>query len=470
MMPMNLARRMPARRSGQHGVALLEILGALAIGAIMVLGLSSAMDTSLEDIKGQQASYYQAQIAEAGQKYIAANSDTLQRGTALVAVGVEQLKAGNFLSASIGATNVYGQTPCVLIRAPDPAAKPGQFDALVVTSGGLAIADRVIAVIAANAGPGGGYISGTDSGNAKGASWSSSTAAYRGVSCAGGRALSGGRDDGGHLATNLFYDGSGQLATDFLYRSAVPGRPELNRMNTPIRMASMALVSLGTPCRNTPGVAEILMALDSTTRALAVCGAAGVWVAPGPWKEPVNAFADLPPSGEPGDVHMVRTLARAFTWNGTRWAALAVDENGHLSVPGRLTAANVYATSNIVADGTIDAMGDIRTIGSVGAGVDVNAARDVNAVHAVNTFDLNAQHNVVTNGLQVNTWASTPAISIHINWFAAGAVCHYLEYNPTDDAYYVAFPIGTVAMDANYVPLICGLDKTMRYANGTYAP
>lgn len=456
-------------RAGQRGMALLEILGALAIGAILLTGLATVMDGSIEDVKGQQAAYYQSQIVAAGQKYIAANSGSLKTslpsGSSLVAVGVPDLIAGHFLSANTAARNVYGQTPCVLVRQPDPVSRPGQFDALVVTSGGQPIPDRAIAMVAANAGPGGGYIAGTDPAIAKGAAWSSSTSFYRTASCAGGSALSGGAADAGHLASNLFYDGPGQVAADFLYRDAVPGHPELNRMNTPIRMAGTALVSMGASCLNAAGVPEAGVAIDTATRGLAVCGTAGVWTSPSQWKEPVASFASLPTAGSvPGDVRIVQDLSRAFSWNGSNWVALAVDENGNLDVPGMLTAKNVHATQDIAADGTMKATGDISTRGSVQADLDVNATR------AMKTADIKVTHNVVAYGVEVDSWMSTPAITVANNTWKAGYACNYEQFDPVENKVTIQYPYGTVVTDANHVPLICGADNTMKYANGTYFP
>lgn len=453
----------------QRGIALLEVLGALAIGAALLLGLSTVMDTSLEDMKGQQAAYYQSQLSTAAGKYIAANSATLQTAlpsaASLAAVTVAQLVSGHFLPAATGAKNVYDQTPCLLIRQPDPVSRPGQFDALVVTTGGMAIPERAIATVAVNAGVGGGYISALDTGNAKGASWNTSTASFRSTACSGGSALTGGSADGGHLASNLFYDGPGQLSTDFLYRNEIAGRPELNRMNTPVRMASAALVSNGASCLNSSGVAEAGVAIDTSTRSILTCGSSGVWSYPSQWKEPVSTYASLPGSGnQSGDVRMVTGLSRAFTFNGANWVALAVDQNGNMNVPGTLTAANAHTTQNIVADGTIHATGDISTSGSVSADYDLNAA------HAVNTHDAYVAHNVVTQGMEIDRWASSPAITIGINFFSPGQACHYLEYDAYEGFSHIVYPIGTIVMDASYRPLICGPDKTMRYANGTYTP
>lgn len=467
--------KLPSRMRRQRGIAMIEILGALAIGAVLVASLSSVLDNSLEDVKGQQAAYYQSQVTAAAQKYIAANSATLQSSlavaSALAAVGVPELVAGKFLPAGMATRNVYGQVPCVLIRQPDSVGHPGQFDALVATSGGDQIPEKVLPMIASNAGPGGGYISTKDPANAKGSTWSSSTTSFRSASCSGGVALDGSAArDGGHLASNLFFDGPGQLSSDFLYRNQVPGKPELNRMNVPIRMASAALVTMGASCVNSAGVAEPGMAIDASTRGLAVCGTTGVWTSPTQWKNPVASFASLPAAGNTvGDVRMVTGLSRAFTYNGSGWEALAVDQNGNLDVPGTMTAAtvdagNVNVAQNIVANGTIHATGDISTSNSVSADLDVNAAR------ALNAKDAYVAHNVVTQGLEVDRWTSSPAVTVGINFFVAGQACNYQEYDSYEGFAHIVYPVGTIVMDANYVPLICGVDKTMRYANGTYSP
>ncbi|WP_296555988.1 shufflon system plasmid conjugative transfer pilus tip adhesin PilV [Pigmentiphaga sp.] len=485
--PTKMPRRAVARHPRQQGVALLEILGALAIGAVLLLGLAAMVETSLEDMKGQQASHHQSQVAAAGQKYIAANSASLQAALpaagSLVAVGVSQLVAGRFLPAGFATENIYGQTPCVLIRRPDPAGNPDRFDALAVTRGGQQIPDGILAVVAANAGPGGGYISIRATATARGSTWSSSTTSFRSATCGGTAALNGGAGDGGRLASNLFHDGPDQFGADFLYRNAVPGRPELNRMNTPVRMGGAALVTMGSSCLNAAGVAEAGMAIDSATRVILTCGGSGVWSSPSQWKEPVATYAGLPSSGNlAGDVRMVTGLSRAFTFNGSAWVALAVDQNGNMNVPAALTAANVTTTQNIRAGGNIHAVGNITADGSVGAGLDLVAghdviARDVFAARNIRATvdiqagqDVTASRDVITQGLQVNRWASTPAITIGTNSFVPGQPCNYLASDPFDDAVRIRYPHGTVVTDANRVPLICGADSTMRYANGTYTP
>jgi len=468
--PLPHAARCSPQRRQQRGFAILELLGALAVGSIVLLGLSTVMDNSIDDLKGQQAAYYQSQIVAAAAKYIGANQAALQAATpsstVVAAVTLAQLKAGQFLPNGMATTNVYNQAPCVLVRQPDPVNFPGQFDALVTTTGGRAIPDREIAAIAMNAGPGSGYIASTDTATARGANWSINTSAYRSVACAGVTALSGGSGDGGHLVSNLFSDGAGQLSTDFLYRNNVPGHPELNRMNTPIRMASAALVTAGSSCLNQSGVAEAGLALDSSTRNLLTCGSSGQWSYPSQWKEPVGAYADLPPSTAGsvlGDVRMVTSLSRAFTYNGGSWVALAVDQNGDFNAPGTITAANMTASQAIVSQGTMHADGNITTNASVAA------QKNVSAVKTVSGFDVQASHNVTAEGMQASDWMQAPTVT---TWYvmSPGDTCHYPIWDSVDQTYYIAYPQGTLAVDSSYRALICGSDKTMRYVNGTYTP
>ncbi len=336
--------------SRQHGMSILETMGALAIASALLLGVSSMIDASLDDAKGQQAALYQMQVTDAANRYITANYAALAAGTAggtVATVTLAQLKGGAFLSDSFAATNAYGQAPCVLVRQP----VSGKLDALVAGFGGRAIPDRDVAATAMLAGKGSGYISAAAPGNARGASWERITTSYRGVSCggAGGAVLTGtAANDGGHLVSSLYYDGPGQLSTDFLYRNAVLGRPELNQMNAPIHMAALA-VEDASDARCAAAGDGGKIAVDAGGRVLSC--QAGVWRSQGSryWRDPVANYADLPASGnQSGDVRMVSGINRAFTWTETGWQALGVDQDGNFRVPETLTANLVQLKQTVV--------------------------------------------------------------------------------------------------------------------------
>ncbi|WP_211474765.1 shufflon system plasmid conjugative transfer pilus tip adhesin PilV [Collimonas humicola] len=365
-------------KMNQRGFTLIEMLAVMAIAAILLIGLTSMIDSSLEDSKGQQAALYQAQLVDAATRYVHANYNSLlgQLGAAApVVVTLDQLKtpaggAAAYLPSSLAPGNAYGQIPCVIVTkaAGAPAATP-QLNALVVTYGGKAIADKEIGLVAANAGRGGGYISAANPASAQGATWSLNNAAlasFKSAPC-----LTGSSRDAGHLVSALFFDGPGQLSTDFLYRNAVPGRPELNTMNTAIVMNKNAPIVLSSldanavpyaenePCGASSSASSYpngAVAADAAG-ALLSCES-GIWKKQqGSWKDSVATYSDLytlPVAPTLGDVRLERADNRAFTWDGVAsWIALAVDQNGRLT-------ANDVALNSVVPYG-----GSCATVGVV---------------------------------------------------------------------------------------------------------
>ena len=337
----------------QQGITVIDTLGALAIATMLLLGVSAMIDSSLDDVKGQQTARHQEQVVNAASKYISANYADLMASTAggtTATITIAQLKAGGFLSNSFSSTNAFNQTPCALVRQPTS----GKLDTLVATYGGMAIPDRDIPMVAILAGQGGGYISAAVPGTARGASWELTTTSYRNVACGSTTVLTGASaNDGGHLVSSLFYDGPDQLSTEFLYRNAVPGRPKLNQMNAPIHMVpgtnAQAIENDATDPRCTVASGTGKIAVDASGQVLSC--QEGVWKRQGSgfWKDPVAAYADLPIIGNNvGDVRMVTALGRAFSWNGTSWAGLAIDQNGNLLMSGMLTANLVKLNQTVV--------------------------------------------------------------------------------------------------------------------------
>lgn len=73
----------------------------------------------------------------------------------------------------------------------------------------------------------------------------------------------------------------------------------------------------------------------------------------GPWKDPVNTWADLQAisSKTDGDVRLVKVLGRAFTWSASAgaWKATAVDQNGVLKA-GKVQIDDVVTEGNRCSD------------------------------------------------------------------------------------------------------------------------
>ncbi|MBB3122336.1 shufflon system plasmid conjugative transfer pilus tip adhesin PilV [Pseudoduganella violacea] len=443
----------------QSGVGLIEVLGALGIGALLMVGLSRMADASIDDLQSQQAAYYQSQVVHAAKRYIEANYDTIKNNTAspstVLAVSLEQMRAGRFLPAGFADKNAYQQNTCLLIRQPDPANPQGRFDALVVTSGGSAIGEKDLAAASMHAGMGSGYISAREPGVARGASWRMPTDPYRGKVCTGGSTavLQGNAADAGHLVSNLFYDAASQMRADFLYRDAVPGRPDLNRMTTPLRLGGKALAATGETCAYDSN--DVALAMDRSSLTLLTCDGSGKWRSASSWREPVMAWADLPASGSSiGDVRMVKNLSRAFTFNGSAWVALAVDQDGNLDVPGRVKARDLHATNHIESDGGIHAADHIESAKNLIARRNLEVAREAKVGRGLEASIVEA-----------SVWMGSPTITLSDRQ-SPGGRCNYLKWSSYDQKEVLYYPHGTIAMDDATRPLICGTDNRFHYANG----
>lgn len=463
-------------KNRQSGMSLLEILAAIAVGTVLFIGLTDMIDVSLEDAKGQQAAHHQAQLVNAAQKYIAENyadlMDQTSTGTVKAINVLPDLRP--FLPYGFVNQNTYRQSTCVLVRQ-----NGGKLNALVVTYDGMQIPDRSIAAVAMNAGQGAGYINTTDFGRARGPSWSFNTTPYRNVACAGGIPLAGGEGDAGHLVSNIFYDGPGRLSTDFLYRDPVPDRPELNRMNVPLQMGNAGLVDLGDGCGS-----QIALAIENTTRDVVVCDS-GKWrYTTSSWKEPVStygALASVPKKD--GDVRVALNTGRAFVYDsGTnRWNALAIDQNGDLSVPRDLAVAgnlavaedldvarymrvtrdmrvsgNLTVEDTFIASGDIRAMGDVDIANKLTARGDIDAKKDIDVVGYMHAAEVRGK------------WMAADVIVLD-GIENPGGPCHF-PGTKTDGTPVVINPVGTTLRDTTGRLLTCNSDRTFKYQNGTYVP
>ncbi|WAC74564.1 shufflon system plasmid conjugative transfer pilus tip adhesin PilV [Roseateles sp. SL47] len=333
-----------------RGVTLVEMLGALALLAILSAGATVLVSNGLDDTRGQHAGRHQATVVEATERYIREHYADLLTATSSGPVAVPITVLTDLLPAGFRPANAYGQTPCARIVQ----LSAGRLNALIVAEGGESIPAKDVAYVAAHAGPGGGQIATAQPGLAQGVfgSWQLDLAPYQVVTCGGASANEG---QANRLASALFFDGPSSSAVDYLYRQEVPGHPELNAMNVPLGFQGSAVVvendatdprcSVGDPAsQGRMGV--------SNTGALLSCQS-GVWRRQGSafWKDPVATATALPATdNQPGDVRLTLDTSRAFSWTGSAWKALAVDENGNLVVPGTVTGRYLQVTSTETVD------------------------------------------------------------------------------------------------------------------------
>ncbi|WP_241107749.1 shufflon system plasmid conjugative transfer pilus tip adhesin PilV [Pseudomonas sp. MPFS] len=210
-----------------------------AVMALVVLALMTTLATGLI-IRQQDSQDYeiaankQKTIAEALSKYVKDHYSTVlanATATAPVQITVPMLINTKYLPAGFTDSNSFGQTIVGLARKPNP----NQLEVIALSIGGQAIPELGIRSIAEHLGGPGGFISSTSPNVIQGVrgGWQLALSNY---------AINPGP---GHTASALFLM-DGDLANDYLYRNAVPNRPELNRMNTHIDMGGNDINNTGT--------------------------------------------------------------------------------------------------------------------------------------------------------------------------------------------------------------------------------
>ncbi|MEG1971241.1 MAG: shufflon system plasmid conjugative transfer pilus tip adhesin PilV [Burkholderiaceae bacterium] len=214
--------------SCHRGFTILELMVVLIV-TISGIGLAARYMNDYADAQLHRSAAEHLQvISDAAAKYVQDNQAAiLGHASNPVPITVAMLKSAKYLSSNVADTNVYRQAYSVLAYKPDAA----RIEAMVLTTGGDAIDEAAVRKIAKLSGARGGYV---DKGNAKAigsyGGWEANLANYA-------------RPGQGHLATALLFE-DGALVADYLYRSAVPGRPELNRMATNLDMGGKDIANV----------------------------------------------------------------------------------------------------------------------------------------------------------------------------------------------------------------------------------
>lgn len=398
----------------------------LAIAAMLFVGLTSLVSTASGNSRAQQAALYQSQASAAAAQLIkdnystlitAAMSTTAPLTISLIGSTPAGYKLGAYLPSSMQTRNAYQQTPCLLVYRGTGAGWGGgtglkDIVAFLVTEGGQTIDDRTLGYIEANAGAGAGAIQAMGNGVAQGAfgSWSAPLATINptNTSCSG--TVTG----TGRLVSQIYYTGSSGASGDFLYRQpvSVTGVTDGNTMHAPIVLSDVhadrqsdvacdsTLDSSGTRFVN---LGKVTSDDFGNVLSCAVTSGGVMWTELGSmhWRAPVQIYSDLPKPTDPaelanpsllqiGDVRLVMTLGRAFTWTGSQWQALAVDDKGNLSVPGLLTLGQQ---------------------GAIGTACPNTAASDVPANQTAVTTDANGRVLSCRNGV----WRSQSEVVLGAN-------------------------------------------------------
>jgi len=223
----------------QKGFTLIEMAAVLIIAGIIMTTVYQIQKQDIESQKVDIAAGQLKSVSKAANAYIRDNYSAimaLATDTQPVIIRVSDMVSQNYLQPGTSTLNSYQQAMCALVLQPTP----GQLTGLVVTQGGQELDDfslsRMVSRVGASAG---GIYTDTPAAiiGSRGG-WSVSYTNYNnpnhlGQDCAGN---AGTVDmDVGHAHVALWFENN-DLTAGFLYREAIPARPELNRMATNLDM------------------------------------------------------------------------------------------------------------------------------------------------------------------------------------------------------------------------------------------
>lgn len=323
----------------QNGNTLFEfLLVAALVARLLVWAYDAAMDYA-DDQTNRAAANHATMVVRALDRYQKQNYASILAASATgpVPITMAMLRNTGALPASVADTNPYGQGYTASARRSVYNGTP-IVEILLTSTGGEQIKNQHLRNIAGQI-EGGGFITAEDPGVAKGAlgAWQVPLSTF------------GLPANGGHLATALFFNEAGAI-TDYLYRNAVPGRPEVNRMNASIDMG-------GNDLNNTRNVNAVeVTAADAVTansalKLQATNGAysGGWYMADNTWLRSIND-KNIYTGGT-----VLATNVQAY--NQVSGASLAA--SGAISGASLSTSGQIYSGSSIVSAGTIYGAGQI---------------------------------------------------------------------------------------------------------------
>ncbi|KTT49673.1 prepilin [Pseudomonas oryzihabitans] len=219
------------RPKQQRGYMILEALIGLVVLAALVGGGMAMATRHIDSQNYQIAAEQQQKIADAAAKYLHDNFTSVYAAagaTQPATITPAMLRSTNYLPSGFADANVFGQTFVILARR----VAHNQLESIVLTTGGQPLNEVGTREIAENLGAAGGFVPVSNTGIIQGVrgGWSLALSNY------------GVNPGAGHTASALFLQ-DGTLANDYLYRNAIAGKPELNRMNTTLNMGGNDLAN-----------------------------------------------------------------------------------------------------------------------------------------------------------------------------------------------------------------------------------
>lgn len=228
------------QRGHESGFTLLEIMVVLGLMSILATWAANWYVQYNSQQVAKLVSTQQQKVEQAAAAYIKKNYTTLMASTLPATKDIDVLRTEGFLpgyffdcaTTPCKIRNAYSQEYKLVIRKAGTA--PNQrLEALVLTFGGQTLDKGDMIRVARNLGASGGYV------EAGGAVGSMQGWAIPNLASAFG---AGANVGDGHLASAIYFV-DGTQSSDYLYRNAVPGKPELNRMGTALDMGGNSITA-----------------------------------------------------------------------------------------------------------------------------------------------------------------------------------------------------------------------------------
>lgn len=215
------------RKMKKHsGYLSIELIIVLAVALIMMTAGAGYYLNYLDDQAAASVAERQKQVNNAVASYLKGNYSTIATAitstTQKYPITLATMEAAGYLPSGFSTSqNIFGQSWSVVVMEPSTSL----LRALIVTTGGQAMTEKLIRKAAIKTGALGGYISGTNPTIATGTqgAWTSTLATY------------GVNPGSGHIASQINMSDPTQTA-EYFYRTSVPGHAELNRMTTNMDM------------------------------------------------------------------------------------------------------------------------------------------------------------------------------------------------------------------------------------------
>lgn len=233
----------------RRGLTLIEAALVLGVSAMILVGMSQLLTESSETMRARASADRIQEVRRAAEQYLQVHYSAIDARTATGAVRIPvtggagpsgtalpSLQGGGFLPATYVDRNSFNQTHNIVVRRIPQAGGGYNIGAMIFTTGGTQIPDRLLGRIATMAGADAGFMAAEPVVGAPGVTL---TGAFGGwTATAAEWTADGVTPETGRMASTLSFNSGmneGALVGDYLNRNDI-GIPEANTMRTSILM------------------------------------------------------------------------------------------------------------------------------------------------------------------------------------------------------------------------------------------